>query len=67
MSWARPSIGSRVNREVHARFWERLGVKLPRATRHSTLALTAARYGHLLPSPDDTDVLATGERALMSA
>jgi len=23
-----------VNREVHARFWERQGVKLPRATRH---------------------------------
>ena len=29
----RPNIGSRVNREVHARFWERLGVKFPRATR----------------------------------
>jgi transposase-like protein len=27
------SIGSRVNREVHARFWERLGVRVPRATR----------------------------------
>jgi hypothetical protein len=25
MSWQRPNIGSRVNREVHARFWERLG------------------------------------------
>src|SRR3981081_254012 len=33
MSWQRPNIGSRVNREVHARFWERLGVKLLRATR----------------------------------
>ena len=30
----RPNIGSRVNREVHARFWERLGVRFPRATRH---------------------------------
>jgi transposase-like protein len=29
----RLSIGSRVNREVHARFWERLGVRFPRATR----------------------------------
>ncbi len=26
----RLSIGSRVNREVHARFWERLGVRFPR-------------------------------------
>src|ERR1700738_2723882 len=33
MSWQRPNIGSRVNREVHARFWERLGGKLLRATR----------------------------------
>jgi putative transposase len=29
----RLSIGSRVNREVHARFWEHLGVRFPRATR----------------------------------
>ncbi len=28
------NIGSRVKREFHARFWERLGVKFPRATRH---------------------------------
>jgi hypothetical protein len=35
MSWQRPNIGSRVNREVHARFWERLGVKLLRATRQT--------------------------------
>jgi hypothetical protein len=35
MSWQWPNIGSRVNREVHARFWERLGVKVPRATRHA--------------------------------
>ena len=33
MSWQWPNIGSRVNREVHARFWERPGVKLLRATR----------------------------------
>ena len=31
----RLSIGSRVNREVHARFWERAEVKSPRATRPS--------------------------------
>jgi hypothetical protein len=34
MLWQRPNIGSRVNREVHARFWERAEVKLFRATRH---------------------------------
>src|SRR5208337_5386677 len=33
MSWQRPNIGSRVNREVHARFWERPGLKFLRATR----------------------------------
>ena len=31
----RSNIGSRVNREVHARFWERLEVKFLRATRPS--------------------------------
>jgi hypothetical protein len=31
----RPNIGSRVNREVHARFWERAEVKFLRATRQS--------------------------------
>jgi len=31
----RSNIGSRVNREVHARFWERPGVRFLRATRHS--------------------------------
>ena len=31
----RPNIGSRVNREVHARFWERAEVRFLRATRHS--------------------------------
>jgi integrase len=32
---------------------------------HSTLAMTADRYGHLFPSTDEADVLAAGERALM--
>jgi hypothetical protein len=35
MSWQRPNIASRVNREVHARFWERPEVKFLRATRPS--------------------------------
>jgi TolB-like protein len=32
---------------------------------HSTLAMTADRYGHLFPSTDGAEVLAAGERALM--
>jgi hypothetical protein len=39
--WQRPNIGSRANREVHARFWERLGVKLLRATRHNQQVASA--------------------------
>src|SRR5260370_4742486 len=31
----RPNIGSRMNREVHVRFWERLEVKALRATRQN--------------------------------
>jgi hypothetical protein len=46
MLWQRPNIGSRVNREVHARFWERAKVKLLRATRHSL------PIGHSLTSRD---------------
>jgi integrase len=34
---------------------------------HSTLAMTADRYGHLFPSQDDAEVLAAGERALIGA
>ena len=34
---------------------------------HSTLAMTADRYGHLFPSQDDAEVLAAGEEALMRA
>src|SRR5262245_49946612 len=35
MSWQRPNIRSRMNREVHVRFWERAEVKFFRATRQS--------------------------------
>jgi hypothetical protein len=38
MPWQRPNIGSRVTREGHARFWERLGVRLPWATRRVSRA-----------------------------
>jgi integrase len=34
---------------------------------HSTIAMTADRYGHLFPSQDDAEVLAAGEAALMRA
>ncbi len=33
--YQRPNIGSRMNREVHVRFWERAEVKFLRATRKS--------------------------------
>ena len=32
-------IMSRMSREVHVRFWERLGVKFPRATRQKPACL----------------------------
>src|ERR1700720_1873519 len=35
MSWQRPNIGSRMNREVHVRVWERAEVKFLRATRQN--------------------------------
>src|SRR6516162_8911564 len=34
LSWKRPNIGSRMNREVHVRIWERPEVRVLRATRH---------------------------------
>jgi integrase/recombinase XerD len=34
MPWQRPNNGSRMNREIHVRFWERPEVKVLRATRH---------------------------------
>src|SRR5207253_2549604 len=59
MSWQRPNIGSRVNREVHARFWERLGVKLLRATRQlpssrnpSRISAKGVDCGYSLKSPE---------------
>src|SRR6266550_2663657 len=33
MPWQRPNIGSRMNREVHVRIWERPEVRVLRATR----------------------------------
>ena len=60
MSWQRPNIGSRVTREGHARFWERPGLKLLRATRHNLASLRCADYVRFTPR---TDVVpAPGER-----
>ena len=43
MPWQRLNIGSRVNREVHARFWERLAVKVRLATRQTQPLRACAR------------------------
>jgi hypothetical protein len=43
--WQRLSIGSRVTREGHARFWERPGVKVLRATRHEFACRNAHQDG----------------------
>ena len=37
-----------MNREVHVRFWERPGVKFPRATRHAR-AMAAPEIKPLVP------------------
>jgi hypothetical protein len=42
MLWQRSNIGSRVNREVHARFWERAEVQFFRATRQFAASRQAA-------------------------
>ena len=39
MSWKRPNIGSRVSREVHARFWEHAEVRFLRVTRQAYLKI----------------------------
>jgi hypothetical protein len=67
MLWQRPNIGSRVNREVHARFWERAAVKLLRATRQSqtfgdvrvTSRFSACAPSTASPDPEAYDISAT--------
>ena len=41
--YRRPNIGSRMNREVHVRFWERAEVKFLRATRDTILGWDGGR------------------------
>src|SRR5215468_9112417 len=52
MSWQRPNIGSRMNREVHVRFWERAEVKFLRATRQSRRSCHPGVSG----SPSQADI-----------
>ena len=52
MSWQRPNIGSRVNREVHARFWERAEVKFLRATRQTLHIRDVCVMSACAPTPD---------------
>jgi len=47
MLWQRLNIGSRVSREVHARFWESPEVKALRATRHPEKNLQGAQDGRV--------------------
>src|SRR5262249_36548617 len=49
MSWQRPNIGSRVTREGHARFWERLEVKFLRATQQQHALTGAVLRFHYAP------------------
>jgi RNA-directed DNA polymerase len=44
MSWKRPNNRSRMNREVHVRFWESPGVKVLRATRPHRRFAATPRY-----------------------
>src|ERR1035437_4551183 len=48
----RPNIGSRMNREVHVRFWERPRVKVPRATRQTRRFKSLPATSALPPSTD---------------
>src|SRR3954447_25989052 len=52
-AWEWPNIGSRMTRECHVRFWERVGVRLPRATRQ--VAVKIAGHKHWLWRAVDQD------------
>src|SRR3954449_3124192 len=43
-AWEWPNIGSRMTRECHVRFWERVGVRLPRATRQVCLRIGGQKH-----------------------
>src|SRR6516162_6798743 len=50
LSWKRPNIGSRMNREVHVRIWERPEVRALRATRHQR-SLARGRASDMVSLP----------------
>src|SRR5271170_3568454 len=52
MPWQRPNNGSRMNREVHVRFWESPEVKVLRATRQFLPPTLATAMGELARRPD---------------
>src|SRR5450759_1348823 len=52
----RLNIGSRVNREVHARIWERTGVRFLRATRHQKEKRSMDHFAGLDVSVKETSV-----------
>jgi hypothetical protein len=51
MPWQRPNNGSRMNREVHVRFWESPEVKVLRATRQAETCRTPGLTGRLSAMP----------------
>src|SRR6478752_9686048 len=53
----RPNIGSRMNREVHVRFWERPEVKALRATRHFRPIQSVLAAGSYPLRPDKRTIL----------
>jgi diguanylate cyclase (GGDEF)-like protein len=69
MTWQRPSIGSRVTREGHARFWERPEVKFLRATRQTlpgvTLSVGVAEFPRHAGSVDG--LIRCADRALYAS
>ena len=48
----RSNIGSRMNREIHVRFWERAEVKFLRATRHFRRLVALVEESGLRPIAD---------------
>src|SRR5712671_5345324 len=52
MPWKRPNNGSRMNREVHVRFWESPEVKVLRATRQKGKMAIINRESAVTPAPE---------------
>src|SRR5215470_3287979 len=63
MSWKWPNNGSRMNREVHVRFWESPEVKVLRATRQTKGRARGAPFAFLTPLPMWVPPLRVKDRA----